>query len=133
MLKAIEWRTVFGFLFLSLGPLWHVIDGIDSSPVSLGLLATAVPVVIVAIIFKASGIPFRRTLTLLSLPVGFWISLVFAFSKRSCSCRSWWIITFMRVSKGSFVRIQCCLSREYYDLCINNHLSTTNFSPYSSQ
>ena len=80
MLKAIEWRAVFGFLFLSFGPLLHVLGGMDNSPVGLGLLATAVPVVIVAIIFKASGIPFRRTLTLLSLPVGFWISLVFAFN-----------------------------------------------------
>ena len=83
MLKAIEWRTVFGFLFLSFGPLWHVLGGMDNSPVVLGLLATAVPVVIVAIIFKASGIPFRRTLTLLSLPVGFWVSLVFAYNGNS--------------------------------------------------
>jgi hypothetical protein len=81
MLKAIEWRTVFGALLVISGPLSALLlNGIATNVMGSGFIITALLVFSVAIIFKASGVPIRATLMLLSLPVGFAVSLVFAFS-----------------------------------------------------
>lgn len=83
MLKAIEWRTVIGGLLITLGPsvsgmMWIGID--VTGLISTGFLVTTVSVFAVALIFKASGVPIRATLMLLSLPVGFSVSLLLAYN-----------------------------------------------------
>lgn len=81
MLKAIEWRTVFGTLLIITGPLLgFVYVGLEINASSTGFLITALSVFSVALVFRTSGIPIRATLMFLSLPVGFWISLLFAFN-----------------------------------------------------
>ncbi|MDC1315100.1 hypothetical protein N8275_09300 [Pseudomonadales bacterium] len=83
MLKAIEWRTVIGGLLITLGPsvFGMVWIGIDvTGLISTGFLVTTVTVFAVALIFKASGVPIRATLMLLSLPVGFSVSLLLAYN-----------------------------------------------------
>jgi hypothetical protein len=83
MLKAIEWRAVIGGLLITLGPsvFGMVWIGIDvTGLISTGFLVTTVSVFAVALIFKASGVPIRATLMLLSLPVGFSVSLLLAYN-----------------------------------------------------
>jgi|SaaInlStandDraft_1057018.scaffolds.fasta_scaffold58119_2 hypothetical protein len=83
MLKVIEWRTVFGGLLMAGGPIYFgmIWVGINVfGMMSTGLLITAISVFSVAFIFKTSGVPIRVTLMLLSLPVGFSVSLLLAYN-----------------------------------------------------
>ena len=82
MLRAIEWRTVFGVVLIFGGPStsnWMV--NIDvTGMIGTGVLTTVIPVLAVAFLFRASRVPIRATLMLLSLPAGFSASLLLAFN-----------------------------------------------------
>ena len=78
MLKAIEWRSLIGALLILAGSglahFWHGLT--QSEYIATGLIATVLPTYLVGLYLKAYGIPVRTTLQLLSLPVGFYVSLL---------------------------------------------------------
>ena len=78
MLKAIEWRTVLGVvLILGGSSLAKWMHGYSLGPhIQTGFLATVLPTCLVGLYLRAYGIPIRVTLQLLSLPVGFYVSLL---------------------------------------------------------
>ena len=78
MLKAIEWRSLFGALLILAGcGLAQLMHGlIHNEYTAAGLLATVLPTLLVSFYLRAFGIPMRATLQLLSLPVGFYVSLL---------------------------------------------------------
>ena len=78
MLKAIEWRTVLGVVLILAGSsLAKWMHGYSLGPhIQTGFLATVLPTCLVGLYLRAYGIPIRVTLQLLSLPVGFYVSLL---------------------------------------------------------
>lgn len=78
MLRAIEWRPVFGgllILFGCAGAQW--LNGlIHNAYMATGLLAAVLPAYLVSLYLKAFGIPIRTTLQLLSLPISFYVSIL---------------------------------------------------------
>ncbi|MDA8535284.1 hypothetical protein N9K70_06620 [Pseudomonadales bacterium] len=82
MLKAIEWRTVFGPLLIIIGVFGSMLfAGNTINPhISTGVIATTFPIVSAALILKLNGVPVRATLMLISLPIGFFVSLLLAYN-----------------------------------------------------
>ena len=78
MLKAIEWRSVFGALLILIGcGLAQLMHGIEHNEyTAAGFLATVLPTYLISLYLKVFGIPVRTTLQLVSLPVGFYVSLL---------------------------------------------------------
>mgnify|MGYP000120621973 FL=1 len=78
MLKAIEWRTVFGGLLILFGcagaQMWQGL--IHNVYMATGLLAAVLPAYLVSLYLKVLGIPIRTTLQLLSLPISFYVSIL---------------------------------------------------------
>lgn len=78
MLKAIEWRAVFGGLLIFFGcagaQMGHGL--ILNAYMAAGLLAAVIPTYLVSIYLKVLGIPIRTTLQLLSLPISFYVSIL---------------------------------------------------------
>ena len=81
MLKAIEWRSLIGALLIlagcGVGRLMHGVS-LDEY-LAAGVFATVIPTYLVGIYLKVFGIPIRTSLQLLSLPVGFYVSLLLTF------------------------------------------------------
>lgn len=82
MLKAIEWRTVFGPLLIIIGVFGNLMfSGLFIHPfITTGVIATTFPIISAALILKLNGVPVRATLMLISLPIGFFVSLLLAFN-----------------------------------------------------
>jgi hypothetical protein len=78
MLKAIEWRAVFGGLLIFFGCAGaQMAHGfILNAYMAAGLLAAVIPAYLVSLYLKVLGIPIRTTLQLLSLPISFYVSLL---------------------------------------------------------
>lgn len=78
MLKAIEWRAVFGGLLILIGCAGaQMIHGlIHNAYMATGLLAAVLPTYLVSLYLKALDIPIRTTLQLLSLPISFYVSIL---------------------------------------------------------
>ena len=78
MLKAIEWRPVFGGLLILFGcagaQMFHGL--IHNAYMATGLLAVVLPTYLVSLYLKVLGIPIRTTLQLLSLPISFYVSIL---------------------------------------------------------
>ena len=82
MLKAIEWRTVFGPLLIIIGVFGNLmLSGLFIHPfITTGVIATTFPIISAALILKLNGVPVRATLMLISLPIGFFVSLLLAYN-----------------------------------------------------
>ena len=78
MLRAIEWRPVFGGLLILFGcagaQMWMGL--IHNVYMATGLLAAVLPAYLVSLYLKVLGIPIRTTLQLLSLPISFYVSIL---------------------------------------------------------
>ena len=78
MLKAIEWRPVFGGLLILFGcagaQMFHGL--VHNAYMVTGLLAVVLPTCLVSLYLKVLGIPIRTTLQLLSLPISFYVSIL---------------------------------------------------------
>lgn len=78
MLRAIEWRPVFGGLLILFGcagaQMWQGL--IHNVYMATGLLAAVLPTYLVSLYLKVLGIPIRTTLQLLSLPISFYVSIL---------------------------------------------------------
>ena len=81
MLKAIEWRSLFGALLILAGcGLGKLMSGVSLDEyLAAGILATVIPTFLVGVYLKIFGIPIRTSLQLLSLPVGFYVSLLITY------------------------------------------------------
>ena len=78
MLKAIEWRAVFGGLLIFFGCAGaQTAQGLTlNAYMAAGLLAAVIPTYLVSLYLKVLGIPIRTTLQLLSLPISFYVSIL---------------------------------------------------------
>ena len=78
MLRAIEWRPVFGGLLILFGcagaQMFHGL--VHNAYMVTGLLAVVLPTYLVSLYLKVLGIPIRTTLQLLSLPISFYVSIL---------------------------------------------------------
>ena len=82
MLKEIEWRTAVGALLIIFGVIGSMLfAGNSINPhISTGIIATTLSIVSAALILKLNGVPVRATLMLISLPIGFFVSLLLAYN-----------------------------------------------------
>ena len=82
MLKEIEWRAAVGALLIIFGVIGSMLfAGNSINPhISTGIIATTLSIVSAALILKLNGVPVRATLMLISLPIGFFVSLLLAYN-----------------------------------------------------